>query len=215
MANSRRRSFSIKRIGLGSLMILMTTACIAVAIWTSQVQPFREQWTAIQMVDRLNGNLRSEPIESSFWQRWLLEDDALQWVRLVDLTAAEFKQGDAGNLGAMRQLTSLDAKRSSISDDDLGALAGLRELEELSLNHCKISDAGMKKLGSKPELTTLRLTGCDVSDASIDQITRYANLKTLFIRWTAITPNGADEIRQQLPDCQVFHRPRAEVDDGN
>ena len=208
MAKSKGRPFSLKRIGLRSLLILVTLACIGVAIWTSHVQPFRDQLTAMQMVTRLGGSLTTEPFESAFWQRWLLEDDALQWVRSVDLPAAEFKQGEAENFAAMTQLASLDIQRSNISDDDLASLAGLRELSELSLNRCKISDKGIKNLGKKPELTSLQLTGCDVSDASIDQITGCPNLKELFIRWTAITAEGADEIRERLPDCVVFHRPR-------
>ena len=212
MTTSKRRPFSLKRLGLRSLMIFVTVACIVVAIWTSHVQPFRDQLTSMQMVTRLNGNLKTQPFESAFWQRWLLEDDALQWVNEVDLTDANFESGDPENFAAMTQLESLDLKRSNISDDDLAALARLSELRELSLNYCKISDAGMKNLGKKPELTTLRLTTCDVSDASIDQITDCPNLKTLFIRWTAITPEGVDKIRERLPDCEVFHRPRREAD---
>jgi hypothetical protein len=54
------------------------------------------------------------------------------------------------------------------------------------------------------ELEYLGLVGTKVSDASLPILKRFTKLKTLNLVDSKLTPPGADELRDALPDCEVF-----------
>jgi len=208
MAQTDPKRFSVVRVSLRLLLILMSAICILVAIWASHVKPLADQHEAMKMVNRLGGNWDARPIEGSFWQEWLLEPQAFQEVLRVNLDGVKLETEDAKRLSDMKHLTILSLQKSSFSDANMAAMPSLRELQELSLRYCQITDDGIARLGDKQQLKVLRLTGCDITDASVAGLSDCSSLRQLFIRWTQITPQGVERLREQLPDCEIYYSPR-------
>ncbi len=200
-----KKRFSLKRISLSSLLVLMTVFCVLVAIWASQVQPLIDQYAAMKVVKLRGGGWRARPIEATFWQKWFLEPEAFQEVYSVNLNKAKLEEDDLPKLGALRNLKSLYLEGSNFSDEGMGALSSIRGLEELDLRYCSLTDAGIKRLGDKPQLRMLNLNGSDISDESIERLSSFSRLETLYIRWTRISAEGSKQLQENLPDCQVHY----------
>ncbi len=74
------------------------------------------------------------------------------------------------HLSALRNLTALELRYSSVSDDGLSHLSGLTNLTVLDLTGTSMSDAGLSHLSGLTNLTFLGLSGTQVSDAGVAQL---------------------------------------------
>lgn len=205
------------RIGLKTLLIFVTLFCSALAFWTTQIRPYRDQYAAMQMVSKLGGNYTGENLGNAGLRGWLVRMivDPAAFVRIdtVDLRDVKFENDSVSRLSAFEQLRQLDMDRSTIGDDGLKYLNGLKHLQHLSLRRCNLSDAGIAALREMPDLTLLRLTGNPISDDSVDRLKSYLSLKRLEIPMTLISDEGARQIEATLPACAVSHSSPLFVDD--
>lgn len=95
------------------------------------------------------------------------------------------------------------------SDAGLKQLSRLKELKSLSMTWggggTVITDAGLQHLQAFKSLEAIDLWGAHyVSDSAVESLGRLTKLKRLNVRKTKLTADGAQRLRQALPDCQIL-----------
>jgi internalin A len=126
-----------------------------------------------------------------------LTDVALQMLRqlpqLTYLDVSGFQRTDSG-------LWSV-----SLTDAGLESIATLTELRELRLGGTSVSASGLGKLKGLEKLERLSLQGCKrIADDAAGVLSSFSRLRVLDLKDTAITEQGAAEIRKALPECQIL-----------
>ncbi len=129
-------------------------------------------------------------------------------VALRELYLDRTSISDAGtvNLPHYQQLVKLGLFKTAVTDDTLLRLKSLKELYYLHLWDTKITDVGLSHLAGHEKLLSLYLSATPVSDQSIPLFQSLKGLRLLLIDETAITPDGEEELRQTLPNCQIRGR---------
>ena len=94
-----------------------------------------------------------------------------------------FNDKGMARVGAMKQLTRLYLRATSVTDAGLKNLAGLTELNELVLAGLNISDAGVQSLAGLTKLRRLDLQGANLSGADLTG----ANLKAAHLDQADLT----------------------------
>ena len=54
-----------------------------------------------------------------------------------------------------------------------------------------------------PNVVRLNLAETKVTDAGLAHLEGLKNLKSLYLWQTQVTPDGAEKLRQALPDCNI------------
>ena len=111
--------------------------------------------------------------------------------------------GELGVLKDLGDLVSLHLGGTDVTDAGLVHLAGLTALKRLHLEKTKVSDAGLAHLASLESLSYLNLYQTGVTDAGLAHLEGLKNLKSLYLWQTQVTPDGAEKLRQALPDCNI------------
>lgn len=198
-----------KRFSLRSLFVLMTLCCVVFGTWSVYVDPYRRQMQSLAFVNLLNGKSRPEADDGPRWQRWLvtklLGDEAFVRIVAVELANQNVTDRDLQSLSGLCFLEYLSLNNTEITDDSLATLGSLPKLTQLSLNYTNVSDRGARYLSALPNLQGLTLTGIQISDNAVDDLARLKHLKSMYIRWTHISNAGAERLRKELPDCEIFH----------
>lgn len=198
-----------KRFSLRTMFVLMTLCCLVVGAWSVYVNPYRLQLQSLAEVDRLQGSSAKGPAEGPAWHRWLvttfLGQDAFMHVTQVDLTSRQVDDDAFQTLGGLTHLEKLKLDYTQITDDGTAVLRSMPTLQYLSLRYTKVSDRTAAHLAALPALRSVILTGTKITDAAVDDLTKHGDFKELYIRWTAISNDGAERLRAALPNCAVYH----------
>jgi Leucine-rich repeat (LRR) protein len=107
-------------------------------------------------------------------------------------------------VGRLVTLKELDLTDTAITDAGLAELTSLTQLEELDLSFTSIGDEGISHIKHLPQLTRLRLQRTWVTDKAIDDLAAMQSLEFLDIYGSDISTEGAERLREALPDCEVF-----------
>ncbi len=85
-------------------------------------------------------------------------------------------------------------------------ISGMKKLKYLNLSKCtSLSGQGLIGLKGNKEIEELHFDQCPgIGDAVIPFLKTLKSLKTVSLNSTAITPNGASQLRAALPDAKVY-----------
>ncbi|MGH7191943.1 MAG: hypothetical protein ACREJM_00235, partial [Candidatus Saccharimonadales bacterium] len=73
----------------------------------------------------------------------------------------------------------------------------------LDLSGLPIGDDVLKRLPGLIRLRDLNLAGAKITDASVDRLLRLTRLRKLDLSGCALTDAGMNELRKQLPECEI------------
>ncbi|MBT4865989.1 MAG: hypothetical protein HON53_12860 [Planctomycetaceae bacterium] len=95
--------------------------------------------------------------------------------------------------------------------EDIGAVAALHSLVDVRFDapH-NITDWEVSQLASLRELQSLYLDGADITDDCIDDLINLTDLQELSIEDTRISSDGANHLRDLLPNCSVYWNARGD-----
>jgi hypothetical protein len=149
----------------------------------------------------------------------------------LDLSRSEVSDLSLTHLEHLSALRVLELTATSITDEGLTHLKELASLQGLGLSHCHISGAGVRQLSQLHELRELWLSGADIRDDELSSITVFKKLVQLGLSGTKITnqglltlaalkelvrlyvfntevnKEGADKVRELLPNCRAKWKP--------
>jgi Leucine-rich repeat (LRR) protein len=89
-------------------------------------------------------------------------------------------------IGKLRNISSLDLGRTSVTDADVSQIDDVNSLASLSLSECPITDAAIAHIAQLDNLISLYLSGTNVTDASLRQIASIDSLKILDLSGTSV-----------------------------
>ena len=102
------------------------------------------------------------------------------------------------------QLLWLNVARTSISDNGMKLISRLNMLERLHAENTSISDASTPEISKLRNLKYLNLYNTTISDASIENLRKLDKLEKVFLWQTKVTQKGADALRQNFVDSNIF-----------
>ena len=76
-------------------------------------------------------------------------------------------------------------------------------IEFIGLHNPNITDSDIIYLKNLTELETLHLNETSITDDALVHLTRLKNLRTLSLFNTNVTEEGAEQLRQSLPECTI------------
>ena len=127
----------------------------------------------------------------------------------VVIDAPDFSDGELRIVAALRGVSAVNIKNSSITDRGIAHLAGIGEtLRELRLTGARITDAGLASLDAA-ELKALKSLHLDnsrgsaVTDDSLPHLARLTTLEVLVVSNAFISKAGAERLQSELPNCRV------------
>ena len=128
----------------------------------------------------------------------------LRSLRRFDCRATGIRGADLGSLSQMATLEQLECMQLKISDDDLAAANLPKSLKVLSLAKTGISDAGVAAVCQLSRLRELSLDyNSRITDASVPELSSLRELRVLSIDGTSISAQGREQLRKNLPSCNV------------
>jgi hypothetical protein len=128
-------------------------------------------------------------------------------------------------------LKVLELTATGTTDEGLQYLKGLTSLQGLGLSHCHVTGTGIKLLENLKDLRELWLSGADLDDTELESVTIFTKLVQLGLSGTKITnhgleslaklkelvrlyafntgvdKDGAQKLRQSLPNCRAKWKP--------
>lgn len=129
-----------------------------------------------------------------------IRDAAIGELKGLNLTELDIGDGitDAslGDLGVLRNLTSLSLAGMPITDAGLKRLSPLKSLARLDLRGTKFSDVGVESIHTLARLAELNLEHTRITDAGLDQLQRFERVPTLYLLDTAVTDAGMDDLQR-------------------
>jgi hypothetical protein len=84
-------------------------------------------------------------------------------------------------------------------------LGALTRLEWLSLSGTQIGDEQMSRLGVLSDMQVLVLDNTSVTGSGLKHLKGMTKLRALYVRNTKVVTNEADEVKELLPNCTIFH----------
>lgn len=103
-----------------------------------------------------------------------------------------------------QRVTRVYLQDTSIDDAGLTKIEDLTGLDDLDLRNTKITDAGVTSLLRLRKLQGLDLRNTKITDAGLVQLSRLGKLRVVLVEGTQVTRQGADALRNELPNCQVI-----------
>ena len=129
----------------------------------------------------------------------------------LDLSESTLTDADLTALCAAPKLTKLNLYRTQISDTGVENLRPLADrLESLNLDATLLTDAGVPALGAFGKLTFLHLGRTAITDAALEGLASLKTLKKLHVTRTGVTPDGAKQLADALPDTEIVSVPEIE-----
>ncbi len=125
--------------------------------------------------------------------------------KLTSLRVLDLRYTQVSNLAPLADLKNLQILRLTITQvSDLTPLAKLTSLQDLGLSHTQVSD--LTPLANLTSLDKLWLDNTQVSD--LTPLAGLDRLRMLALYGTLATEEQVTELRQALPRCQIYWRPR-------
>ena len=142
----------------------------------------------------------------------LTSDDIQKLVAVADLHSLIIGGAGIDNractaLRQIRELRSLNLSETNITDRGLEELAGHPNLRvlDLGMQYEGLTPRGLRILSTIPHLQYLSFFNLKwLTDADIEVFVGFTNLRVLNVHQTGITAEGADRLRELLPNCLVF-----------
>jgi hypothetical protein len=103
----------------------------------------------------------------------------------------------------VKNIQSLDLKKTKVSDDDLTILEDMTSLTKLNLALTKVGDPSMSHIRRLEDLEYLNLYGTEVSDRSVTYIKDLKKLTKLFLWNSKVTENGVAKLKKELPKTDI------------
>ncbi len=107
------------------------------------------------------------------------------------------------HVARLRDVTSLNLKRTKITSAGLVHLKGMTSLQLLHLELTAVGDQGMEHLAGLKKLKYLNLYGTEVTDKTLSRLAGLKNLQRLYVWQTGVTDAGVSKLKEQLPTLQV------------
>ncbi len=108
------------------------------------------------------------------------------------------------HLKGMVDLEDLMLSETKITGSGFDALRKLRNLKRLGLESTPVVDSSLAKLVSHKQLEELWLMDTKISDKAIPYLAQLTGLKKLDVDLTEMTPDGVNQLRKALPNCEIF-----------
>jgi Leucine-rich repeat (LRR) protein len=126
-------------------------------------------------------------------------------LRVLNVTSTGMGPAACTSIRDISTLTELVISHNPLGDEGLPPLANLPGLVELTLHSCQLTDQGLAALAAFPRLQKLELNGNrGITDKAIPRLAVLRGLTELHVTGTGITRLGVEQLRHQLPRCQVF-----------
>ncbi|MDA8746097.1 hypothetical protein N9N28_15845 [Rubripirellula amarantea] len=107
------------------------------------------------------------------------------------------------HLKGMVDLEELILSQTKITGSGFDALRKLRNLKNLDLQSTPVVDSSLAKLVSHKQLEELWLTDTRITDEAVPYLTQLTELKQLDVALTEMTPDGVQQLRKALPNCEI------------
>lgn len=170
------------------LLVGMLLLCaVTLARWYSV--RFQRQQALIRYVESLGGSVETVAVEPSWARDLLVEQVGVDRARAFD------------------HVTTVDLTLAHIDDDGLENLCGLSRLQRLDLCFTPISSDGLQHLSGLTSLNSLDLRITRVDDEALHHLSSLKDLKELWLCDTLVSDAAVDDLRNQLPDCQIHNEP--------
>jgi len=102
---------------------------------------------------------------------------------------------------------SLTPEEARAEIEKLGGRVSADETDgamKVFLNRTTVGDEQLSVVQYLPEVQVLNLTGTSVGDDGLKHLHGLSQLKRIYAAHTNITEFGADALKQQLPDCEIY-----------
>jgi hypothetical protein len=112
------------------------------------------------------------------------------------------------HLSKMDELRELRLVQIPISDSDLSFIRGMTSVKELDISGTKISDNALECVATLSNLEWLVLADTSVTDLGLRELSGL-KLRHIAISGTRASEHGAQQLRRDIPGCDVEFKYRA------
>jgi hypothetical protein len=188
------------RISLRAALILLTLACIWLAVVFNRV---RRQERAVKAIEETGGLVafdyqfapewkQSDPPPGPGWLRRIVGDDFFRAPQHVDLRGEQITDGFLEvHLAGLSSIQLLSIENSTqVTDAGIARVARLQKVNMLSLAVPNLTDAALADIGRMRQLTALSIDSPLVSDVGLSRLAGLDKLEALTLQCPQITPAG-------------------------
>ncbi len=174
---------------------------------------------ALEMFSRMRGKLRADDngaiVEadlsySDVTDEALASIDIFQEIKELDLTGTQVHDESLVSIQRLPKLQSLKLKGTQISSQGMTSLTQIPTLVLLDASSTSVADDGLTQASSWTSLRYLSLNNTAVTDAAIPNLISVKTLKGLSLLNTRVTPEGAQTLKESLPDCLIVTKKELE-----
>ncbi len=133
-----RNSFSLRRFGLRTLLIVVTLCAIGVAWWVTRIEPYRREAQLAEELRQAGAKVEAEPAET--WVKKLLGEENLQIIRVANLRELEITPQRLNQLESLVGVEQLYLRGDSLSAEDIRRLAALPGLQVLVVDSAVVDE---------------------------------------------------------------------------
>jgi hypothetical protein len=199
------------QFSLRTLLIVMTVACVYLAV---QFQWAREQREAVEAIRESGGNVyydyqgvsKSHATAAESWApRWAIDRFGIDFFHTA-IQAQRVRRGGLPAVAHLRKLQWLEIEDWQVTDEDLQALRRLQQLQILEIHappaasghsNTMATDQTLALLGRLPHLRRLKIDGLEFSDAGAASLLQLPELEAaeIYAYECAITPAGVEQLK--------------------
>ncbi|MCA9770986.1 MAG: hypothetical protein KC466_01175 [Myxococcales bacterium] len=140
-----------------------------------------------------------------------ITDDGIRYVasltnlRELDLRGTAVDGEGLRHVASLKNLETLNLSETRVGDDDLAYLAPLGALRQLFLWNTEITDRGISLVRGFVGLEVLDLANTPITDAGLTVLDGLTSLRRLDLSGTRVTPAAVEQLREQMPDCEIVY----------
>ena len=108
-------------------------------------------------------------------------------------------------LAKLVELRDLALRGSQVGDASMATVARFKKLRRLDLGSTSVGDAGVAQIARLPEIDSLQLYNTRLTNGGLSSLGQMRKLRTLNITKTDTTPEAAEQLQQQMPECRITH----------
>ena len=221
MKENRTPGRSWLRFGLRGLLVLLTIACIWLAVVFNQC---RRQRLAIEAITKAGGIVgfdyqfespsKDAPPPGPPWLRQIVGDELFRTPVHVEIRGEGIDDALlAKHLAGVQSTQFLFIQSDRVTDATLARLARLPNVDMLHLKCGQISDAGLAHLGSMKQLESLGIDCPRITDAGASHLSGLKSLEVLRLNSPQLTPDGIRRLKG-LDRLRYFRSVRDPANDG-
>lgn len=127
-------------------------------------------------------------------------------LKLLYLNETVVTNEGLNEIAKLAGLRTLNLAATPISDDGASKLTELKNLEFLNLCQTKVTDRALKSIIKLTEMIGLDLSYTMITDAGLAALADLKKLQSLLVNDSAVTKEGAEQLKKRLPNCRVYVR---------